>query len=148
MPAIAVGVVGYYGGPNVHILDVNALGDPLLSRLPAQRGSRIGHFERRIPTGYEDSLQSGELRLEDEDLDTYCQVVWSVARGPLWSTSRIGTSSRLLSGSYDLLVENYLARWGDWHREPTTPALPTPDATIEMLFLPEEDAGLPVDDAD
>ena len=34
MRAIAVGVVGYYGGPNVHVLDVNALGDPLLSRLP------------------------------------------------------------------------------------------------------------------
>ena len=143
MRAIAVGVVGFYGGPNVHILDVNALGDPLLSRLPARAGSRIGHFERHIPAGYEDSLQSGRLRIEDEDLRKYCEVVWTVTRGPLWSSSRIGESSRLLSGSYDLLLDNYLARSGDWQREPTTPALPPADATIEMLFLPEEEAGTP-----
>jgi arabinofuranosyltransferase len=148
MRAIAVGVVGYYGGPNVHILDVNALGDPLLSRLPARLQSRVGHFERQIPPGYEDSLQSGELRIEDEDLRKYCQVVWSVARGPLWSPSRIGESSRLLSGGYDLLLDNYLSRWGEWQREPTTPALPPPDATIEMLFLPEEDSSLPANKAD
>jgi arabinofuranosyltransferase len=140
MEAIAVGVVGYYGGPNVHVLDVNALGDPLLSRLPARPGSRIGHFERRIPEGYEDSLQTGRLVIEDPDLREYCQVVWSVTRGPVWSASRIGESNRLITGGYQLLLDNYLARSGDWLREPGTPALPPPDATIEMLFLPEETA--------
>jgi len=139
MPAIAVGVVGYYGGPNVHVLDVNAIGDPLLSRLPARSGSRIGHFERRIPEGYEKSLQTGKLVIEDPDLREYCQVVWSVTRGPVWSTSRIGESNRLITGGYDLLLENYLSRTGDWQREPGAPALPPPDATIEMLFLPEEE---------
>lgn len=138
MEAIAVGVIGYYGGPNVHVLDVNALGDPLLSHLPARAEARIGHFERRIPAGYEDSLQSGELVVEDADLRTFCEIVWSVTRGPLWSASRIGQSNRLISGSYDGLLENYLERWGDWHREAGVPALPPPDATIEMLFLPEE----------
>jgi arabinofuranosyltransferase len=139
MRAIAVGVVGYYGGPNVHVLDVNALGDPLLSRLPARSESRIGHFERRIPLGYEDSLQSGNLVLEDLDLKEYCQVVWSVTRGPVWSTTRLGQSNRLITGGYDLLLDTYLSRSGDWLREPGTPALPPPDATIEMLFLPEEE---------
>jgi arabinofuranosyltransferase len=138
MPAIAVGVVGYYGGPNVHILDVNAIGDPLLSRLPARHGSRVGHFERQIPAGYEDSLQSGELRIEDEDLRRYCEVVWSVTRGPVWSASRIGESNRLITGGYDHLLDNYLSRSGEWLREPAPPALPPPDATIEMLFLPED----------
>jgi arabinofuranosyltransferase len=139
MRAIAVGVVGYYGGPNVHILDVNALGDPLLSRLPARSGSRIGHFERRIPEGYEDSLQSGSLVIDDPDLREYCRVVWSVTRGPVWSASRLGESNRLITGGYDLLLDNYLSRSGDWLREPGEPALPPPGATIEMLFLPEED---------
>lgn len=138
MRAIAVGVVGYYGGPNVHVLDVNALGDPLLSRLPARSESRIGHFERQIPLGYEDSLQTGSLVIEDPDLREYCQVVWSVTRGPVWSASRIGESNRLITGGYKLLLDKYLARSGDWHREPAPPALPPPDATIEMLFLPEE----------
>ena len=138
MRAIAVGVVGYYGGPNVHILDVNALGDPLLSRLPSRSESRIGHFERRIPEGYEDSLQSGSLVIDDPDLREYCQVVWSVTRGPVWSASRLGESNRLITGGYDQLLDNYLSRSGDWLREPGVPALPPPDATIEMLFLPEE----------
>jgi len=138
MRAIAVGVVGYYGGPNVHVLDVNALGDPLLSRLPSRSESRIGHFERRIPEGYEDSLQSGSLMIDDPDLREYCQVVWSVTRGPVWSASRLGESNRLITGGYDLLLDNYLSRSGDWLREPGVPALPPPDATIEMLFLPEE----------
>jgi len=138
MRAIAVGVVGYYGGPNVHVLDVNAIGDPLLSRLPARSESRIGHFERQIPPGYEDSLQSGNLVIEDPDLREYCQVVWSVTRGPVWSASRIGESNRLIIGGYDLLLDNYLSRSGDWLREPGLPALPPPDATIEMLFLPDE----------
>jgi arabinofuranosyltransferase len=145
MRAIAVGVVGYYGGPNVHVLDVNALGDPLLSRLPARSESRIGHFERRIPEGYEDSLQSGNLVIEDTDLREYCQVVWSVTRGPVWSMSRMGESNRLITGGYDLLLNNYLSRSRDWLREPGTPALPPPDATIEMLFLPEETETPPVD---
>ena len=148
MPAIAVGIVGYYGGPNVHVLDVNAIGDPLLSRLPARSGSRIGHFERRIPEGYEDSLQTGKLVIEDPDLRGYCQVVWSVTRGPLWSVSRIGDSNRLITGGYRLLLDNYLSRSRDWLVEPGSPALPPPDATIEMLFLPEEDSGLPADNAD
>jgi arabinofuranosyltransferase len=148
MPAIAVGIVGYYGGPNVHVLDVNAIGDPLLSRLPARSGSRIGHFERRIPEGYEDSLQTGKLVIEDPDLRGYCQVVWSVTRGPLWSVSRIGESNRLITGGYRLLLDNYLSRSRDWLVEPGSPALPPPNATIEMLFLPEENSGLPADNAD
>ena len=145
MRAIAVGVVGYYGGPNVHVLDINAIGDPLLSRLPARSESRIGHFERRIPLGYEDSLQSERLVIEDPDLREYCQVVWSVTRGPVWSASRIGESNRLITGGYSLLLDNYLSRSGDWLREPGPPALPPPDATIEMLFLPEEPENLPAD---
>jgi arabinofuranosyltransferase len=145
MRAIAGGVVGYYGGPNVHVLDVNALGDPLLSRLPSRSESRIGHFERRIPEGYEDSLQSGILKIEDPDLRDYCQVVWSVTRGPVWSASRMGESNRLITGGYDLLLDNYLSRSRDWLREPGPPALPPPDATIEMLFLPEEPETPPVD---
>ncbi len=138
MPAIAVGVVGYYGGPNVHVLDVNALGDPLLSRLPARPGSRIGHFERQIPPGYEDSLQTGDLMIEDPDLEELCRVVWSVTRGPVWSASRIAESNRLITGGYDALVDAYLSRAGDMMREPVAPALPPPNATIEMLFLPED----------
>lgn len=138
MRAIAVGVVGYYGGPNVHVLDVNALGDPLLSRLPARLESRTGHFERRIPVGYEESLKKRRLLVEDPDLSEYCRIVWSVTRGPVWSASRISESNRLINGGFDELLDGYLSRSGEWLREPGVPALPPPDATIEMLFLPED----------
>jgi arabinofuranosyltransferase len=135
--AIAIGLSGYYGGPKLHILDVNALGDPLLSRLPARLGSRVGHFERRIPQGYEESLATGRLVIADPELRAFCGVVWSVTRGPVWSASRLGDSFRLISGGYDPLVAGYLSRFSAWQREPGPPALPPPDATIEMLFLPE-----------
>ena len=88
---------------------------------------------------------NGRLVIEDPDLREYCQVVWSVTRGPVWSASRIGESNRLITGGYSLLLDNYLSRSGDWLREPGPPALPPPDATIEMLFLPEEPENLPAD---
>jgi arabinofuranosyltransferase len=138
MRAIAVGLSGYYGGPKLHILDVNALGDPLLSRLPARIGSRVGHFERRIPQGYEESLETGRLMIADPELKLFCGVVWSATRGPVWSASRFGDIFRLITGAYDPLVAGYLSRSGVWQREPGVPALPPPDATIEMLFLPPE----------
>jgi len=145
--ADAVGLVGYFGGPNVHILDVLALGEPLLSRLPARSGSRIGHFERRIPEGYKESLLSGHLLVEDPNLREYCRVVWSVTRDPVWSTSRLRESIELLIGAYDPLVDDYLARSGDWLREPGVPVVLNPDATIEMLYLPETPENLPTGDA-
>lgn len=142
----SVGLAGFFGGPNIHILDVLALGDPILSRLPSRSGSRIGHFERRVPDGYEKSLLSRRLIVEDPDLNEYCRVVWSVTRGPVWSASRLGDSVRLIAGTYDPLVDAYLLRSGVWLREAGLPALPLPNQTIETLYLPNstlEDAGRP-----
>jgi arabinofuranosyltransferase len=133
-----VGLSGYYGGPDVHILDVVALSDPLLSRLPAKSDSRVGHFERRLPAGYKESLLSRELQIEDPDLNEYCGVLWSVTRGPLWSASRLADSVRLIAGTYEPLLDSYLTRSGDWHRLPGSPSVPT-DFTIERLFVPEEE---------
>jgi arabinofuranosyltransferase len=142
-----VGLSGYYGGPDVHILDVVALSDPLLSRLPAKSDSRVGHFERRLPAGYKESLLTRELQIEDPDLEEYCRVLWSVTRGPLWSVSRIGKSTRLVVGAYDSLLDAYLDRSGAWHREPGVPSVAT-DLTIEEFFVPVEDMDPPTDDAD
>jgi arabinofuranosyltransferase len=139
-----IGLSGYYGGPDVHILDVVALSDPLLARLPAKSDSRIGHFERRLPAGYRESLLSRELQIEDPDLNQYCSVLWSVTRGPLWSAARIGESVRLILGAYDPLLDGYLERFGAWHRQPGVTTVPT-DFTIERLFVPEEELNLPAD---
>jgi arabinofuranosyltransferase len=61
----AIGVVGYTAGPGYHGLDPLALADPLLARLSVPPGSkwRIGHFERKLPDGYEETLQLCVQRL-------------------------------------------------------------------------------------
>jgi arabinofuranosyltransferase len=137
-----VGMSGYFGGPDVHILDVVALSDPLLSRLPAKSDSRIGHFERRLPAGYKESLLSRELQIEDPDLNQYCGVLWSVTRGPVWSSARLAESIRLVAGSYEPLLDSYLSRTEAWHRAPGVPSVPT-DFTIEDLFVPEHEIDQP-----
>jgi len=131
-----IGLSGFFGGPDVHILDVVALSDPLLSRLPAKSDSRVGHFERRLPTGYKESLLSRSLQIEDPDLNEYCGILWSITRGPLWSASRFGESIRLVAGRYDPLLDSYLSRFETWHRAPGVPWVPT-DFTIERLYVPE-----------
>ena len=137
-----VGLSGYFGGPDVHILDVMALSDPLLSRLPAMSDSRVGHFERRLPAGYKESLLSRELQIEDPALNEYCGVLWSVTRGPVWSSARLAESVRLVAGSYDPLLDSYLSRTAAWHRAPGVPSVPT-DFTIEDRFVPEDEVGEP-----
>jgi arabinofuranosyltransferase len=54
----SVGLLGFYAGPGVHLVDPMALTDPLLARLPAIVPWRIGHFRRVVPDGYEAHLQA------------------------------------------------------------------------------------------
>ena len=56
-PYHAVGMVGYYAGPGLHIIDLNALTDAFLARLPATPHWRIGHFERQMPAGYQATVE-------------------------------------------------------------------------------------------
>jgi arabinofuranosyltransferase len=50
----AVGMVSYFSGPRIRIIDHHALADPLLARLPAYflDDWRIGHFDRVVPRWY------------------------------------------------------------------------------------------------
>ena len=92
----ALGLYGYYAGPGVHILDVVALTDPLLARLPARSGRwRIGHFERAIPPGYARSLDEGQNRITDPALADYYEDLRRVTRGPLFSVPRWRAIGRL-----------------------------------------------------
>jgi arabinofuranosyltransferase len=47
-----VGILGFYAGPGLHIVDVMGLGDPLLARMPTLPGYRAGHYERKPPDWY------------------------------------------------------------------------------------------------
>lgn len=102
-----IGMSGYAAGPGVHIIDVFALTEPLLARLPYKGGVdfRIGHFLREIPAGYPRTLRKGRNSLKDPCLRAYYDVLSKAITGPLWSHARWQAILDLNLGRYDHLVE-------------------------------------------
>jgi arabinofuranosyltransferase len=90
---LAVGMMGLYAGPGVHVIDKNGLGDPLLARLPIRADIpwRIGHFERDLPEGYVDSVATGRNVLRDPALARFYDRLLEIVAGDLWSASRLKT---------------------------------------------------------
>jgi arabinofuranosyltransferase len=103
----AVGFVGFFGGPQIHILDGLALGDPLLARLPIVRPWWPGHYIRREPEGYQETLASGSMALKDPQLATYYAVLREITRGNLFSWRRISAAIDMNLGRFDYLVKGY-----------------------------------------
>jgi arabinofuranosyltransferase len=114
----AIGYVGYFAGPSVHIVDYHALADPLLARLPMVASDpfyaaflrrvrpgevaapwRVGHFMRALPAGYLSSLASGENRIADPAVRALWDRVARVTRGPVWSAARLHDVVALLLSS-------------------------------------------------
>ncbi len=105
----AIGLRGFYLGPGVHVIDFNALADPLLSKLPVVDPNdwRISHFKRPIPCRYEKSIESGENKLRDENLAKVYDAIRLVTRGPLFSGARMWEIVRLHTGRYGDALEAY-----------------------------------------
>lgn len=82
------GMFGYFAGPAVHVVDVLAQGDPLLARLPALAKWRIGHFERPVPEGYLETIQSGRNVIADPAIGMKYQRLKTITQEPLWSRRR------------------------------------------------------------
>lgn len=97
-----VGRYAFEAGDLVHVCDVWLL-DPLLMRLPiAQPGQwRVGHFERRIPEGYLESLATGENRIRDAGLRRYYDALRLMVQGPVFDGARWRAMLALWSGAYD-----------------------------------------------
>ncbi len=104
---VAIGMQGYEAGPAVHIVDQLALSDPLLARLPAERRSnwRVGHYFRKIPKGYLESLRSGRDALEDRALAEYYRHIQRVVSGPIWQTDRWKSIYLLNTGQLEHLID-------------------------------------------
>jgi arabinofuranosyltransferase len=106
-----VGMIGFFAGPKVHVLDPLALGDPLLARLEVVSPYwRIGHFKRRIPDGYYETLKVKKNRIEDPSLATYYDQLKIILSGPLLSPERLRTIWEMNTGRYNYLLEEYKAR--------------------------------------
>jgi arabinofuranosyltransferase len=102
-----IGFMGYYSGPGVHIVDMHALADPLLARMPTAFDVmwRIGHFKRAIPEGYIETIARGENQIIDVNLARYYDSLKYVVSGPLWNWRRIMTAAKLNLGVYDHFLD-------------------------------------------
>ena len=111
----ALGDHGYVTGPDVHVIDLFALSDPLMARLPTLDLEvwRIGHFRRDIPEGYLETLASGENLIVDPNLAEYYDKLSLVIRGDLFSWDRLVEIWNLNTGKYDYLLDAYFAARGD-----------------------------------
>jgi arabinofuranosyltransferase len=103
-----VGYIGYFAGPEVHIVDLYALCDPLLARLPTawSAGWRIGHYERPVPAGYVQTLRTGVNQIQDPNLAAYYDQLALITRGPLFSRARLLAIWKMNTGQYNSLLES------------------------------------------
>lgn len=107
-----VGMIAFYAGPNAHVVDLFALCDPLLARMPMRDSSKlvIGHYRREIPDGYLDTLFGRDNRLMDPDLARYWDRLSLVIAGELWSLDRLKAIWDLHCGRGATWIQDYRAR--------------------------------------
>lgn len=112
-PALAVrgtvGLVGFYAGPMVPIVDRYGLVDPFVARLPAAGTEwRPGHLTRAFPRGFVRSAWKGRNEVVSASLAESFATVSKMTRGGLFDRGRftaildanLGAQSEELSKSY------------------------------------------------
>jgi arabinofuranosyltransferase len=103
----SIGMLGFYAGPEVTIVDQNGLCDALLARLPTRKPRsewRIGHLSRKLPYGYLAARRNGDTSQMHPELARYYEKLRRVTAGPLLDRERLG------------LIWGFL--WGE-HQPPT-----------------------------
>jgi arabinofuranosyltransferase len=103
----AAGFIGYAAGPGVYFIDKYGLGDALIARLPAEAPWRIGHFVRRVPDGYTQSIESGQNVIADAGVAAYYERLRLITEAPLWSRRRLQTILRMNLGRYEHYIRSY-----------------------------------------
>ena len=103
------GMLGYAAGPTIHIVDTVGLGDPLMARLPAEKGWRAGHFGRPVPRGYTDTLESGANHIAAPHIATYYGRLSLITRGAIWDRRRLLAIVRMNLGGYSALLDDAAA---------------------------------------
>ena len=104
----AAGILVYYN-PDLYLNDTYALGDPFLSKLPAEYNEnwRVGHLRREVPHGYRASIWYDENRIKDDDLHEFYDKIRLITRGDLFAEGRIRTIIDMNLGKYRYLIDNY-----------------------------------------
>lgn len=105
-----IGFMGYFANDDVAIIDLYALSDPLLSRIPINSGKleRIGHNTRYLPPGYAKTVDSKKNVIKGENLSKYYDVIKIITQDDILSKERLKTIIKYHLGDYDYLIDNYL----------------------------------------
>ena len=117
----SLGLFGFYAGRNTKIVDQYALTEPLLSKLPSteywlidherpkgEKFWRIGHFPRKIPDGYLETLKSGKNVITDPNLARYYEKLTIIIKGNLWDWNRLKEIWNFNAGIYNYLLRDYI----------------------------------------
>lgn len=105
-----IGIMGYKMGRRAHIVDLLALSDPLLARLPMQpQPWRVGHYMRDVPAGYRETLQSGVNRITDPGLAKLWDDLVLAARADPGAPGRWNAIWRINTGAHDRAVRDWAA---------------------------------------
>ena len=85
------------------------LPDALLARLPiaGEKTWQIGHFRRKIPDGYLETLQSGKNQIADPNLAAYYDRLSVAIKGDVFAEGRLLEIWRLNTGYYDGWLKAY-----------------------------------------
>ena len=99
--------------PKAHIIDQYALTEPLLARLPTSdvEDFYIGHFPRRLPIGYFETVVDGRNQIIDAALAEYYEKLRFVIRGDLFDGARLKEIWRMNTGAYADLQGFDAYRW-------------------------------------
>ncbi len=104
--ACNIGIFGYYSGTDKIIIDQYALSDPLLARMPVSGIWRIGHFKRRIPDGYIESILQNKNVIKEKNLNQYYRILKIITQDDqLLSIKRLKTILMFNLNYYDHLLE-------------------------------------------
>lgn len=92
-----LGYESFTGCRERFVVDRCALSDPLLARMPMIDPThwRVGHYFRRVPRGYRQSLVQDENRLVDPRHHALYDDIRRATRDPLLSAGRLGAIWRL-----------------------------------------------------
>lgn len=93
----AAGMRAFFAGPLLRLVDMHAITDPLLARLPPMdnKEAAIGHLRRFVPPGYMKSVETGENVIADPAVKAMYDDLRTVTQGPLWGAGRWDAILRL-----------------------------------------------------
>jgi arabinofuranosyltransferase len=101
-----VGFMGYAAGTEPVIIDLLALADPLLARLPSTEAWRMGRFPRLLPDGYLKTVQSGEAQIVDPGIRRFHEKLALITEADLLTPGRLTTILKMNLGLYNHLLES------------------------------------------